>query len=260
MFDKSEGTCISCLVPGCKSCTKDHTVCDSCEWAHDWTEVDGRAELPPNGAMSDKGCCLSQECTAVGCTTCDEHLGQCDACKEGYTMGSHTRACLPCMSPTCKTCSDDAAKCDSCPDGFKLNWFHGTCEACKQKNCKSCNVDVMKCDACPHGFVGDEELGTCRANSPTPVRGQCEVFPTASGALSNYAVGICGHKVHWFDCSVANSDAFKCFQAVMAEDKCSKDFFSFIRRGDKGCGCKMSTELVPELHTDEFSDCYMIQS
>lgn len=255
MFDDEAGKCIACAVPGCKSCTKDYTVCDSCEWAHDWTEVDGRAVLPPNGVMSDKGCCLSHECTAVGCTTCNEHPERCDACEEGYTMSPHTRMCLPCMSSTCKTCSNDAAKCDSCPDGFKLNWFHGTCEPCKQKNCKSCNVDVMKCDACPHGFDGDAELGTCWATSPTPVQGQCEALPAP---YDNYALGSCGQKVHWFGCDVANSGAFQCYEAVMAEEKCIKDFFSYSRRGDKGCSCKISSELAPEVNTDVFSDCYQI--
>ena len=31
-----------------------------------------------------------------------------------------------------------------------------------------------------------------------------------------------------------------CFERVMADNRCAKDYFTYVLRGDKNCGCKGS--------------------
>ena len=31
-----------------------------------------------------------------------------------------------------------------------------------------------------------------------------------------------------------------CYEAIMSDGRCSKDYFTYVPRGDKNCGCKES--------------------
>jgi len=72
--------------------------------------------------------------------------------------------------------------------------------------------------------------------------------------------GVAGKDVHWFDCDTFKfgDDLTKCFEAVMEEDSCSKDYFTYNTRSDRGCGCmKKGTEFSVEL--SDCSDYFTIQ-
>jgi len=44
----------------------------------------------------------------------------------------------------------------------------------------------------------------------------------------------------------------------MAEPKCVKDYFTYNERGDKNCGCKISSETELIIHDYDLADCYVI--
>merc|ERR1719362_2124667 len=88
-----------------------------------------------------------------------------------------------------------------------------------------------------------------------PLDGKCVGMDTPYKLLSN---GNCGGKIHWFGCDSAKVGAHGCFNAVMAEPKCVKDYFTYNERGDQNCGCKVSSETELIIHEYDFADCYEI--
>jgi len=145
--------------------------------------------------------------------------------------------------------------CDRCPDGFQLDWFSGVCAACASRNCRTCNLDLTRCDSCYPGFTGDHATGHCLATNPVPLQGRCEGLV---GPYTFVREGSCGKQLHWFGCDVVGDSALDCYNAVMAEDRCSKDYFTFNARSDQNCGCKISNEAPVVEYPGPFSDCYVI--
>lgn len=228
-----------CSSPNCKKCTADClSTCEVCEEGYH-LDADGRC----------------RPCLAKGCISCNTDPGTCDACQANHGFDS-AGDCVQCSSSTdCLTCSDNVSRCDSCPDGFSLQYFTGVCEPCMSRNCKTCNKDLAKCDSCFPGFEGDESTGHCWATAPVPLQGRCEGM---TGPFSFVTTGTCGKHVHWFGCDTVGDSEMDCYNAVMAEPRCTKDYFTFNARGDKNCGCKTSNEEELVVYPDCLVDCHKI--
>jgi len=110
------------------------------------------------------------------------------------------------------------------------------------------------CESCPDGFEGDAD-GHCFALSPVPVAGQCHGLPSP---YKFEGIGECGECIHWFGCDEFGEGAQGCFDKVMEDDRCTKDFFTYNERGDKGCGCKTSNETSLVKHGSDLSVCYRV--
>jgi len=48
-----------------------------------------------------------------------------------------------------------------------------------------------------------------------------------------------------------------CYEAVLADSRCSKDYFNYVLRGDKNCGCKTDTNRLVVLFNEKV-DFYKI--
>jgi len=241
-LDSEAGTCtpVACAAPHCEVCSDDcESQCLSCE----------------DGYHLDDGRCVA--CADKRCGKCALDLEVCEQCESNHAL-EHTGTCVPCnATTTCLTCSEDTTKCDSCPLGFKLNFFEGTCQACTSSSCRTCHESISKCDSCYPGFVFNPTTGVCMAEEPMPLNGQCTGIP---GPYCLAGTGNCGGKIHWFDCDLAKAGVFSCYQAVINEPKCVKDYFTYNERGDQNCGCKISTEVDLVIHDTDLADCYEIKN
>jgi len=274
-LDPISSDCEACEAQNCATCCADLSRCDSCP---DGFDLDADAGTCTKASCEATNCaecsvdcttkCVRCEdgyhladgrckaCDVQNCDSCDRESSSCERCKANHGWDAAAQACVPCTSSTaCLSCSEDVAKCDSCPFGFKLNWYEGTCDACMSNNCKTCNENLAKCDSCYAGFEGDPVTGHCWASQPMPLNGHCE------GLTSPYELvtsGSCGAKIHWFGCDTIKVGAHGCYNAVMAEPKCSKDYFTYNERGDQNCGCRISNEEDVVIHEYDLSDCYRI--
>lgn len=271
--DTSE--CQACTQSNCATCCSDLGRCDSCPEGYELDAVAGTCTMDnscaaPHCVRCSTDCastCLECEdgysledgrctpCAIQNCESCAKNVDQCDKCQANHAYEHTTRACVPCTSATeCLSCeSSDTSKCDACPAGFKLSW--GACLPCTAANCKSCQEDVARCSACHPGFHFDHEHGHCIATQPTPLDGQCFGLPTPFELVQT---GNCGERNFWLSCDAAKGGAKECFDAVMAEPQCLKDYFTFNARGDRNCGCKVSSEDTLVVYSTDLSDCYVI--
>jgi len=255
-FDATASTCVIsvCTLPNCQMCNSDCiSTCDVCEDGYHLDAADGRCK----------------PCMAHNCVTCNADPGTCDTCETNHGFFQDdsrfgfdyfgfdlTQGCVQCGSTTpCLTCSQNQSMCDSCPEGFALDWFSGVCDKCMSSNCKTCNQDLSKCDSCFPGFEGDRVTGHCWASEPVPLQGRCEGM---TGPFTFVTMGTCGKHIHWFGCDAVGDSEMDCYNAVMAETRCSKDYFTFNARGDKNCGCKTSSEDEFVVYPDVLVDCNKI--
>jgi len=88
-----------------------------------------------------------------------------------------------------------------------------------------------------------------------PLNGQCFGMPTPYEIVST---GNCGQRNLWLSCDATQDGIHSCFEAVMAEPKCNKDYFTYNARGDLNCGCKISSEKSLVTYKNDLADCYVI--
>lgn len=102
--------------------------------------------------------------------------------------------------------------------------------------CSQC--DDGKCAACNPGYTLDEDS-------------------YAYGGL-----GVAGGHEIWDVDTASGLGEQSCFEAVMKDARCNKDYFTYVARGDKNCGCKGD---AGELHirggaSDSEADYYKIKA
>ena len=49
-----------------------------------------------------------------------------------------------------------------------------------------------------------------------------------------------------------------CYEAVKADQRCAKDYFTYVTRGDKNCGCKGSSDPLSIRQTNNGGDYFKI--
>ena len=74
-------------------------------------------------------------------------------------------------------------------------------------------------------------------------------------AYSKVGVGVAGNGELWL--GGHNKGVKSCFDRVMADSRCAKDFFTYVSRGDGNCGCKASTDSL-KVRGDNNADHYRI--
>jgi len=71
--------------------------------------------------------------------------------------------------------------------------------------------------------------------------------------------GVAGPAEKWNVGGAKGKGVEECYDAVMADSECSKDYFTYVPRGDKNCGCKTSQEEL-KVRTEDNSEYYKIGS
>ena len=109
---------------------------------------------------------------------------------------------------------------------------------------------AANCRLCPQGNGAAWCNGDCAWNFHSS---QCDEPVTVLGDFSFVATGVAGPE-RWKN--VYGQGVEKCFQAVLQDPKCEKDYFTYVPRGDKNCGCK--TQGALSVRSDVRADYYSV--
>lgn len=112
--------CRRCPDPGCKNCSWDFVICNSC--FDNFTLVNG-ACIP---------------CEDTNCAKCSADASVCEKCDPGY--GLMSGSCYQCATSECYQCNIPSLVCSSCPSGLDGYANEGTsCLKCSDPHCTKCS-------------------------------------------------------------------------------------------------------------------------
>jgi hypothetical protein len=72
-----------------------------------------------------------------------------------------------------------------------------------------------------------------------------------------YSTGVAGDGEEWGVGGAQDQGVAACYAAVMASSTCQKDYFTYVERGDKNCGCRTSTRAL-SVRSDGNADLYKV--
>ena len=84
-------------------------------------------------------------------------------------------------------------------------------------------------------------------------------YEKAAAQYTFVAVGIAGPE-KWLNANLGgkHKGMQACYEAVVAEPECAQDYFTYVTRGDKNCGCKRKGSF--QIRNDAKSDYYAMQA
>ena len=71
--------------------------------------------------------------------------------------------------------------------------------------------------------------------------------------------GVAGPNEIWNVGNAKGQGASACYEAVKLDQRCEKDYFTYVTRGDKNCGCKGSNGVL-SIRQDRKADYFKINS
>jgi len=190
--------------------------------------------------------------TGAGCTK--HGAAMCATCKAGFTISTDKTKCsantCSCANGSPKTgaaCTKNgAAMCASCKAGYAISTDKTKCldvNPCAKNN-GGCHTERK----CTHSG-GKATCGTCSPGwvnvGATSCKRQCYFF---------VARGLSGPDVTWLG---IESSVPKCAAKVLRNPRCTKDYFSYLLRSNKNCGCKTKSGPLKVI-SSQTSDYYRI--
>lgn len=145
--------------------------------------------------------------------------------------------------------------------GSEIHWFEGV------DNIEACYEATLAEPSCAQDFFSFADRGNkncgCKASS------EHLSFVAEDDSYDCYHIrapyelignGVAGESIYWFECGLLTEGVNSCYNAVMADDQCSKDYFVYNTRSDQGCGCKVSVESPPAIAGSVFTDYFKVQA
>ena len=71
--------------------------------------------------------------------------------------------------------------------------------------------------------------------------------------------GVAGPSDIWDVGNAMGQGVTACYEAVKLDQRCAKDYFTYVTRGDKNCGCKGSTDVL-SIRQDSNGDYFKINA
>merc|ERR1712010_320343 len=160
---------------------------------------------------------------------------------------ANTCSCANGSPKTGAACTKNgAAMCASCKAGYAISTDKTKCldvNPCAKNN-GGCHAERK----CTHSG-GKATCGTCSPGwvnvGATSCKGQCYFF---------VARGLSGPDVTWLG---IESSVPKCAAKVLRNPRCTKDYFSYLLRSNKNCGCKTKSGPLKVI-ASQTSDYYRI--
>lgn len=166
----------------------------------------------------------------------------CDQCNVVEICGSFCGASASdwtakCNWESCKGCDE----CDQLPPGPCVDWCAGNANSWTSK-C-SWRTSCSGCDP-------------CQTSATTTTAPPFVSYGAYGGPVAR---GMAGPGKIWNVGDAKGQGVAACFEAVMQEPRCTKDYFSYAFRADQNCVCKGSADELSVMPTGN-SDYYLVTS